>query len=106
MAAILNMTFSIAHYFYKNVCILIKISLKFVQRSPIVKTDSGNGLVPSRWQANNSTNFDHDIWHHMTLLDYNKLTLKHRETHGYLVSTVATDALMLKHQAISIHNAD
>ena len=34
------------------------------------------------------------------------LTLKHRETHGCVVSTVATDALVLKHQAISIHNAD
>ena len=35
-----------------------------------------------------------------------RLTLKHRETHGCVVSTVATDALVLKHQAISIHNAD
>ena len=36
------------------------------------------------------------------------LTLKHRETQrqGCVVSTVATDALVLKHQAISIHNAD
>ena len=34
------------------------------------------------------------------------LTLKHWETHGCIVSTVATDALVLKHQAISIHNAD
>ena len=34
------------------------------------------------------------------------LTLKHRETHGCIVSTVATDALVLKHQAISIANAD
>ena len=34
------------------------------------------------------------------------LTLKHRETHGCVVSTVAIDALVLKHQAISIHNAD
>ena len=34
------------------------------------------------------------------------LTLKHRETHERVVSTVATDALVLKHQAISIHNAD
>ena len=32
--------------------------------------------------------------------------LKHRETHGCVVSTMATDALVLKHQAISIHNAD
>ena len=34
------------------------------------------------------------------------LTLKHREMHGCVVSTVATDDLVLKHQAISIHNAD
>ena len=34
------------------------------------------------------------------------LTLKHQETHGCVVSTVATDALVLKHQAIIIHNAD
>ena len=34
------------------------------------------------------------------------LTPKHWETHGCVVSTVATDALVLKHQAISIHNAD
>ena len=37
---------------------------------------------------------------------YDGLTPKHRETHGCIVSTVATDALVLKHQAISIHNAD
>ena len=36
----------------------------------------------------------------------NVLTLKHRETHGCVVSIVATDALVLKHQAISIHNTD
>ena len=34
------------------------------------------------------------------------LTLKHRETHGCIVSTVATDALVLKHQAISILSTD
>ena len=34
------------------------------------------------------------------------LTLKHRETYGCVVSTVATDVLVLKHQAISILNAD
>ena len=34
------------------------------------------------------------------------LTLKHRETHGCVVSTAATDALVLKHQVISILNAD
>ena len=34
------------------------------------------------------------------------LTPKHREMHGWVDSTVATDALVLKHQAISIPNAD
>ena len=34
------------------------------------------------------------------------LTLKHRETHGCVVGTVATDALVLKHQAISILSTD
>ena len=35
-----------------------------------------------------------------------QLTLKHLETHGCVVSTVATDALVLKHQAISILSTD
>ena len=39
-------------------------------------------------------------------MSYLLLTLKHLETHGCVVSAVATDALVLKHQAISIHNAD
>ena len=55
-----------------------------------------------------------EIWPSSTLMNewYNdsnghtELTPKHRETHGCVVSTVATDALVLKHQAISIHNAD
>ena len=34
------------------------------------------------------------------------LTLKHRETHGCVVSIVATDVLVLKHQAISILSTD
>ena len=34
------------------------------------------------------------------------LILKLRETHECVVTTLATDALVLKHQAISIHNAD
>ena len=31
---------------------------------------------------------------------------KQLEMHGCIISTVATDALVLKHQAISIHGAD
>ena len=34
------------------------------------------------------------------------LTLKHRETHVCVVSTVATDVLVLKHQAIIILSTD
>ena len=34
------------------------------------------------------------------------LILKHRETQGRVFSTVTTDALVLKHKTIRIHNAD
>ena len=34
------------------------------------------------------------------------LSLKHHETHECVLSIVATDALVLKHQAISINNDD
>ena len=39
-------------------------------------------------------------------LDIFYLTPKYRKTHACVVSTVVTDALVLKHQAISIHNAN
>ena len=38
--------------------------------------------------------------------NWSVLTHKQLETHGCILSTVATDALVLKHQAISIYNAD
>ena len=34
------------------------------------------------------------------------LTHKNLEMHRYIISTAATDALVLKHQVISIHSAD
>ena len=34
------------------------------------------------------------------------LTHKQLEMYGYVLSTAATDALVLKHQAISVHSAD
>ena len=48
------------------------------------------------------------IWgqFHQKHFSHQFLTPKHQETHGCVVSTVVTDALVLKHQAISIHNAD
>ena len=35
-----------------------------------------------------------------------QLTPKHLETHEYILSTMATDALVLKHQAIINHSSD
>ena len=46
------------------------------------------------------------IGYDLVLMNQHGLTLKHWEMHGCIVSTVATDALVLKHQAISIHNTD
>ena len=37
---------------------------------------------------------------------HKELTIKQVETYGCILSTVATDVLVLKHQAISSHNAD
>ena len=39
-------------------------------------------------------------------LSLNLLTHKHLETHGWILSTAASDALVLKQQVISIHSAD
>ena len=41
------------------------------------------------------------VSHLLKLLTHN--SWKH---HGYILNTVATNALVLKHQAISIHSAD
>ena len=60
-------------------------------------------------RANNTNSVSMSRCHHdyLSMKPYViSLTLKHRETHGCVVSTVATDALVLKHQAISIHNPD
>ena len=59
----------------------------------------------SIWWRHHAVSKEHgrcDIWYLRRTL----LTLKHRETHGCVVSTAATDALVLKHQVISILNAD
>ena len=38
--------------------------------------------------------------------DYEDLSHEQLEVHGCLLSTVATDVLVLKHQAIDIHSAE
>ena len=45
-------------------------------------------------------------WHMHASFGLNWLDLKHWEKHGCEVSTVATDALVLKHQAINILSTD
>ena len=43
-----------------------------------------------------------------TWMDYSLVPLTHKrlETHEFTLNTVATDVLVLKHHAISIHSAD
>ena len=51
--------------------------------------------------------YNHNKPQHSVITVYEPvLTLKHREMHWCVVSTVATDALVRKQQAISIHNVD
>ena len=46
-------------------------------------------------------------WHYnVAHMASSALTHKQLETYGCILSTVATDALVLKHQGISIYNAD
>ena len=52
------------------------------------------------------SNGDIAVLHYTIELCNIMLTHKHRETHGCVVTTVATDALVLKHQAISILSTD
>ena len=54
----------------------------------------------------NLGNFIYDVFHSNTVLVWKLLTHEQLEMHGCLFSTVATDALVLKHQAISIHSVD
>ena len=54
------------------------------------------GLMPSRRQAITSTNE----------IQFTYLTCKQQEMIGCILSTVTTDALALKHQAISTHSVD
>ena len=42
----------------------------------------------------------------MIIFSFHELTRKQLERHGFILSTVATDALMLKHQTISNYSAD
>ena len=63
-------------------------------------------MVPNRQQAITWTNDDTASRFIYAPLDLNELTHDQLDMHGYIISTVATDALVLKHQGINIHNAD
>ena len=94
-----HFTHDIIKYIFlnKGVWILNKISLKCVPNSLINEKLTLVGVMA--WWHLSVAHFLSQFWPR-------SLTLKHRETHGCVVSTVAIDALVLKHQAISIHNAD
>ena len=74
-----------------------------------VNIGSGNGLLPDGIKPlpeSMMTNLKISVHDVLECFEMTNLTPKHWETHGCVVSTVATDVLVLKHQAISIHNAD
>ena len=65
-----------------------------------------------QWNFNQNTKFfihknasENIVWETAAIWSRGRW-VKHQEMHGCVVSIVATDALVLKHQAISIHNAD
>ena len=49
----------------KSFCILIEISKQ--ENGQKGSIDSGNGLVPNRWQAITSSIVDQDLWRHMVV---------------------------------------
>ena len=62
-------------------------------------------MVPKHNKDNHSQKSD-VIINFADVMSDGVLTHKQLELHGCVLSTVVTDALMLKHQAISIHSAD
>ena len=86
---------------------MYKLSFNLINQSSFTKINKNNHPIFKINLKNMFTNvvFVMKIQFSCNLTT-NYLTLTQRETHGCIVSTVATDALVLKHQAISIHNAD
>ena len=60
---------------FKNMCILIQISLKFVLQCLIDKIGSANRLVLTKWQANTWTNDDPVHCHVYVSLGLNELRM-------------------------------
>ena len=80
------------------------MSMGAVSNIQIIKTIDRNS-----WRCNQesvSILIADALVHQAISIHINDLTLKHRETYGCVVSTAATDALVLKHQVISTLNAD
>ena len=90
-----------------------------VQRQAIIKTNDGElliGLLETNFNkiGNKIEQFSFkELYLKMPsakwqpfCISINVLTHKQLETHGCILSTVATDALVLKHQAISIRSVD
>ena len=63
-------------------------------------------LKQNATSVNREDAFENVIFKMVAILFVYALTHKQQETHGCIASTVATDALVLKHQAISSNSAD
>ena len=72
----------------------------------IVNVVSCNSKIYWDFQCINDIYIHTYINIYITVYDLSQLTLKLLETHGCIFNTVTTDALVLKHQTISIHNVD
>ena len=64
-------------------------------------------LLPLRKSSSSWVIREHYSWEIASSHSINlPLTYRQLETHAYILSTVVTDVLVLKHQAISIHSAE
>ena len=86
IAPISQTTFSNVFSWIKSVvCILIKVSLKFVPKGPIDHIPAlvlDNGLAPNRWQAIIWTNTDSTRWHVYAALAEDELKSKNSDVQG------------------------
>ena len=87
----------------ENISISINISLKLAHKGQI---NNNPALVQIMAKSHFLNQWLLFCWRIYVALGLNELNHKQLEMHGCVLSTVATDALVLKHQAISFHNTD
>ena len=68
--------FCVFNYFLSNLTEICSWGLNW----QYANIDSGNGMVPNRWQATTWTNVDQGTWCHIVLLGHNWLKKPHYST--------------------------